>query len=250
MEDLSAAEPALKAAGEALNSLNKSNLTELKSFGTPAEDIIKVMGAVLILLSPPGKPAKDRSWKAGKGAMANVGVFLDQLINFDKEHIDATNLEALNPYLKDPDFNVDFVRTKSAAAAGLCSWVINIVHFYTVFCDVEPKRKALDQANVELAAAQAKLAEIKAKIAELNQNLSDLKAAYEKAVSDKLRCEEDAKKTQETLVLANRLIGGLASEKVRWGEAVAKFKEQETTLTGDVLLAAGNSTLFCSVLNS
>lgn len=34
-EDLTKAEPALLAAQEALNTLNKANLTELKSFGSP-----------------------------------------------------------------------------------------------------------------------------------------------------------------------------------------------------------------------
>lgn len=33
-----------------------------------------------------------------------------------------------------------------------------------MYCDVEPKRKALEAANAELAAAQAKLSKIKAKI--------------------------------------------------------------------------------------
>ena len=47
---------------------------------------------------------------------------------------------------------------------GLCSWAINIVKFYEVYCDVEPKRKALEQANSDLATAQEKLAKIKAKI--------------------------------------------------------------------------------------
>ena len=48
--------------------------------------------------------------------------------------------------------------------AGLCSWAINIIGFFDVFCDVEPKRKALQSANDELAAAQDKLSKIKAKI--------------------------------------------------------------------------------------
>ncbi len=46
----------------------------------------------------------------------------------------------------------------------MCSWVINIVGFFEVFCDVEPKRKALAAANAELAAAQEKLSKIKGKI--------------------------------------------------------------------------------------
>lgn len=48
--------------------------------------------------------------------------------------------------------------SKSAAAAGLCAWVINIVKFYEVYVVVEPKRRALNAANAELQAARDKLA--------------------------------------------------------------------------------------------
>ncbi|KAL7754360.1 hypothetical protein RI367_000341 [Sorochytrium milnesiophthora] len=237
-EDLRAAEPALAAALNALNTLNKANLTELKSFGSPSQEVVDVVAAVMVLLSPAGKIAKDRSWKAGKNMMAKVDSFLEQLVNFKKEEIDQSNLDALQPYLKNENFNEEFMKSKSLAAAGLCSWVVNIVGFYHVYCDVEPKRRALESATVELQASQAKLADIKAKIAELDRNLSELTAQFEKATADKLRCEEEAKATQETIVLANRLVGGLASEKIRWSEAVGKFKEQKKTLAGDVLLAA------------
>ncbi|KNC98870.1 uncharacterized protein SPPG_09316 [Spizellomyces punctatus DAOM BR117] len=237
-KDLAAAEPALAAAAGALDTLNKANLTELKSFGSPSQEVVNVAAAVMVLLSPPGKIAKDRSWKASKNMMAKVDAFLDNLINFDKENIDSSNLEALAPYLSDPNFNEDFMKSKSIAAAGLCSWVVNIVNYYHVYRDVEPKRKALEAANETLKESQARLAEIQSKIAELDRNLAELTAQFEKATADKLKCEEEARATQETIVLANRLVGGLASENVRWNEAVAKFKEQEKTLAGDVLMSA------------
>lgn len=97
--------------------------------------------------------------------MAKVDAFLDALINYDKENIHPDVIKAIEPYLKDPEFDPDFIRSKSAAAAGLSAWVINIIKFYEVFCDVEPKRKALAQANAELAAAQEKLSCIKRKVA-------------------------------------------------------------------------------------
>ena len=93
-----------------------------------------------------------------------VDQFLDSLIKFDKENIKDANLQAIKPYLANPEFEPEFIRSKSFAAAGLCAWAINIVKFYEVFCDVEPKRKALAAANAELAAAQEKLAKITAKI--------------------------------------------------------------------------------------
>ncbi|OAJ37788.1 hypothetical protein BDEG_21780 [Batrachochytrium dendrobatidis JEL423] len=238
MRDLSAAEPALAAAANALNSLNKANLTELKSFGSPSDEVKNVAAAVMVLLSPPGKIAKDRSWKASKNMMAKVDAFLESLINFNKEAIDQSNLDAIQPYLQDPNFNEEFMKSKSLAAASLCAWVVNIVMYYHVYCDVEPKRKALESANAELQSSQVRLRDIQSKIGELDRNLGDLRAKFEKATADKLKCEEEAKSTQETIVLANRLVNGLASEKVRWSEAVGRFKQQEKTIAGDVLVSA------------
>eukprot|EP00058_Branchiostoma_floridae_P013849 XP_002599337.1 hypothetical protein BRAFLDRAFT_275161 [Branchiostoma floridae] len=234
--DLAKAEPALLAAQAALDTLNKTNLTELKSFGSPPAAVVNVTAGVMVLLAPGGKVPKDRSWKAAKVVMAKVDDFLNQLVNYDKENVHENCQKAIQPYLADKEFDPDFIRAKSQAAAGLCAWVINIMRFYEVYCDVEPKRIALNQANAELAAAQDKLATIKAKIKELDANLAELTAAFEKATAEKLRCQEEAESTQRTISLANRLVGGLASENVRWAESVAQFKEQEKMLVGDVLL--------------
>ncbi|XP_032287636.1 dynein heavy chain 9, axonemal [Phoca vitulina] len=243
-EDLVKAEPALTAAQAALNTLNKTNLTELKSFGAPPPAVSNVSAAVMTLTAPGGRVPKDRSWKAAKVTMAKVDGFLDSLINFDKENIPESCLKAIRPYLQDPEFRPEFVATKSYAAAGLCSWVINIVRFYEVFCDVEPKRQALSRATADLTAAQENLAAIKAKIAHLNENLAKLTAKFEKATADKLKCQQEAEVTTGTISLANRLVGGLASENVRWAEAVQNFRHQESKLCGDILL----TTAFVSYL--
>lgn len=105
---------------------------------------------------------------------------MDSLINYDKENIHENNLKAVQPYLDDPEFEPDFIRSKSIAAAGICAWALNIIKFYHVFCDVEPKRQALAAANAELAAAEEKLAKIKAKIHELDENLAELTASFER----------------------------------------------------------------------
>lgn len=68
-DDLAKAEPALLAAREALNTLNKNNLTELKSFGTPPDAVVNVTAAVSVLLARNGKIPKDRSWKASKASL-------------------------------------------------------------------------------------------------------------------------------------------------------------------------------------
>lgn len=71
---------------------------------------------------------------------------------------------------------------------------------------------------------------------ELEEALSKLTNEFEKATEEKLKCQQEADKTYTTIELANRLIGGLASEKIRWAKAVSAYREQEKNLPGDVLL--------------
>ncbi|KFP53735.1 Dynein heavy chain 17, axonemal, partial [Cathartes aura] len=234
--DLAKAEPALVAAQEALNTLNKNNLTELKSFGSPPQAVVNVTAAVMVLTAPRGNIPKDKSWKAAKVMMGKVDTFLDTLKKFDKEHIPEACLKAFQASGRDP--HPASAEGKSTAAAGLCSWCLNIVRFYEVFCEVEPKRQALEEANAELAEAQEKLSRIKNKIADLNANLAALTAEFEKATAEKIKCQQEADATNRVITLANRLIRGLASENVRWAESVEMLREQEKTLCGDVLLVS------------
>ncbi|XP_053322781.1 dynein axonemal heavy chain 11 [Spea bombifrons] len=238
-EDLTKAEPALIAATTALNTLNKMNLTELKTFPNPPLAVTNVTAAVMVLLAPKGRVPKDRSWKAAKVFMGKVDDFLQALINYDKEHIHENSLKVVKEqYLKDPKFNPDLIRTKSFAAAGLCAWVINIVRFYEVYCDVEPKRRALAQANEDLGGATEKLEAIRKKLHELDKNLKRLTVSFEKATAEKVRCQEEVNRTNKTIQLANRLVKGLESENIRWSESIKTFEAQEKTLCGDVLLTA------------
>jgi dynein heavy chain len=102
--DLQKALPALKAAEEALNTLNRNNLTELKSFATPPAAILKVTASLQILLAPQSKieffqkfvkhkyfrldrVPRDRTWRAAKSMIGDVGVFLNTLLTYDKNHI-------------------------------------------------------------------------------------------------------------------------------------------------------------------
>uniref|UniRef100_A0A8C5IYP6 Dynein axonemal heavy chain 17 n=1 Tax=Junco hyemalis TaxID=40217 RepID=A0A8C5IYP6_JUNHY len=235
--DLAEAEVVLSAAREALDTLNKYNLTELKSFGSPPPEVVNVMAAVLILTAENGKIPKDKSWTAGKVKIGKADTFLASLKNFDGENIPEPCLKAFEPYRNDPSFNPEFIKSKSTAAAGLCSWCLNMVRFYEVHCIVKPKRQAVADADAELAEAQARLSKIKSKIA-LNQNLATLTAQFEKATAEKIKCQQEADETSKVINLANRLVGGLASENVRWAESVEDLKEQEKTLCGDVLLVS------------
>uniref|UniRef100_A0A3Q3ETL8 Dynein axonemal heavy chain 11 n=1 Tax=Labrus bergylta TaxID=56723 RepID=A0A3Q3ETL8_9LABR len=237
--DLTKAEPSLTAATEALNTLNKMNLTELKAFPNPPAAVINVAAAVMVLLAPRGRVPKDRSWKAARAFMGKVDVFLQALVSYDKEHIPESCLTVVKKeYLKNPEFHPDLVRTKSTAAAGLCAWTINIVRYYEIYCEVIPKRHALSQANAELETATAKMLTVKKKLVDLDTSLQSLTAQFEKATAEKISCQEEVTLTNQTIELANRLVKGLELEKERWSQATVQYEKQQKTLCGDVLITS------------
>ncbi|KAJ7420209.1 hypothetical protein BTVI_22374 [Pitangus sulphuratus] len=140
--------------------------------------------------------------------------------------------------------------------------------------DLKAKMERLENGLEKLNSTSAQVDELKAKLAaqevELKQKSEDAdklievvgveteKVSRKKAVADEEErkvalitqevqqkqkdCEEDLAKAEPALAAAqaalNTLnkVGGLASENVRWAEAVKAFKEQQSTLCGDVLL--------------
>ncbi|KAM9302491.1 LOW QUALITY PROTEIN: dynein axonemal heavy chain 11 [Morus bassanus] len=238
-DDLLKDEPVLVAATAALDILNKVSLAELKAFTNPPVAVTNVIAAVMVLLAHKGKEPKDRSWKATKLLMGKVPEFLQGLINYDKEHIPQNCLKVVKEhYLKDPDFKPNYVHSKSFAAAGLSAWIINIVKFNEVYCEVEPKHFLLAQANADLAAATEKLEAMRKKLPVLDSNLCKLTASLEKAVAEKVQCQDDVNRTNTMIELANRLVEGLQSENMRWSQSVENLKAQKKTLCGDILFTA------------
>ena len=60
--------------------------------------------------------------------------------------------------------------------------------------------------------------------------MAELTREFEEATAAKLKCQQEAEATALTISLANRLVGGLVSEKVRWAESVKTMKKDEKTI--------------------
>ena len=69
---------------------------------------------------------------------------------------------------------------------------------------MEPKRRALEEANAQLQDAQTKLKQVKDKVLDLEATLEKLTGDYQKAIDEKMRCQEEADATNKTIQLANR----------------------------------------------
>eukprot|EP00877_Chromochloris_zofingiensis_P015255 jgi/Chrzof1/9984/Cz04g22250.t1 len=238
-KELAAAEPLVAQAEAALDTLNKKDLGETKSLKKPPPGVDDITAVVIILLE---NNPKDKSWGAAQKLMNNVDKFMDRLRGFkavvDEGKIAKKTVDACRSYLELPHFNRDIIFNKSRAAAGLCDWAINIVKYYDVVSEVEPKRQELAAANAKLQEANTMLAAVQQKVAELNAKVQDLEAQYNIAVEDKEAAIKESERCQLKLQLANRLISALASEGERWARTVEQLRQSYDVLTGDMLLAS------------
>ncbi|CAM9099296.1 unnamed protein product [Ectocarpus fasciculatus] len=233
--ELAVAKPALMAAQEAVNCLDKASLTELKSFSKPPPGVDLVTTALLIMVK---LEKKNFSWENAKKMMAKVDAFKEQLEEYRGEDIPEEVVKRVQPLLLEPDFTYAVMKTKSAAAANLCNWVINIINFNQIYKKVKPLMDALEAAQEAKAAAIADLAKVEDALAVINAHLGKLEKSFIEATEEKSRVEGQARACQERLGLAERLTKGLASENKRWGEEVERLRTRGSSIVGDVLLAA------------
>ncbi|CAH8499452.1 unnamed protein product [Schistosoma intercalatum] len=229
--DLAQAMPALEAAVQALESLNKKDITEIKSYGKPPLLVQKVLEAVMILRGA------DPSWAESKRQLGEQD-FIKQLINFDKDNISDKTLKKIGQYCSQDDFQPDVVGKVSSAAKSLCMWVRAMDVYGRVYRVVEPKRQRLKQAEEVLHEKQAQLAAAQAKLDEVNAEMRRLQQEYNEKMEQKEELRKKAEHTEKMLDRASKLVSGLAGEKLRWEASVADLLRKIDLLPGDCLLAS------------
>ncbi|CAM9358663.1 unnamed protein product [Ascophyllum nodosum] len=233
--ELAAAKPPLIAAQEAVNCLDKASLIELRSFNKPPPGVELVTTALLIMVK---LEKKSFGWDNARKMMARVDVFKKELEEYRGEDIPEEIVKQVERLLKEPEFTYSVMRTKSAAAANLCKWVINTINFNQIYKKVKPLMDALESAQEAKAAALADLAKVEDTLATIKSHLGDLERSFIEAIEKKNRVEEEARVCEERLGLAERLTNGLANEYKRWGEEVERLRRMASSTVGDVMLAA------------
>ena len=230
--DLDAAMPAYENAVKALELLDKKSIQEVKSFSTPPELVAFTLEAVCILLDV--KP----DWPSAKKLLNDMN-FLQRLKDYNKDDIDSKKIRKLQNYVKHPDFTEEKMKQVSSAACCLCMWVNAIVIYDGVVKTIAPKREKLLEAETDLEHVVAELNHKQLKLEAIVAKVARLEEEYENSVRNKKDIEEKAQLTGIQLERAEKLIGGLAEEKIRWTSLEAQLKQDLINLVGNMLLCTG-----------
>ena len=233
--ELEEAKPAMEAAADAVNCLSKASLTELKSFSKQPPGVDKVTTAMLILVKG---ERRNFSWDNAKKMMMKVDQFKTTLEEFDATTIPQEVLDRLEPMIQDPNFTFEKMKKKSEAAANLCKWIVSTFTYNKIYTKVKPLMESLEAAQKERLMAEQSVQEITMIVDDLEKRLAELQNSFLEATDEKARVEAEALTCETRLSLAERLVTGLASENLRWGNEVEGLKASKISLIGDVLLSS------------
>jgi dynein heavy chain len=178
-------------------------------------------------------------WEASKKLLADPG-FVPSLKDYDKDNVPPKVIEQIRKtYMTNPDFTPQNAAKASSAAEGMCKWVVAMDSYERVAKVVAPKKASLAIAEAEYSEVMKELTIKEAELRDVMDKLGAMEAQLESSVKEKARLEAEVELCSTKLDRAEKLIGGLGGEKVRWTESAAQLGIKYKNLTGDMLISAG-----------
>ena len=174
-QELAKAMPIYQSALAALDTLNKNDIIEMKSYAKPPEDLVLVINCVCFLLDKP------ENWDEGKKLMNQPDGFITSLKTFDKNNIKEAKLKKLKKYTQDPKFVPELIEKKSKAGKSICLWAKAIDNYSEVIKIIKPKQEGLAKAEGELKVADAELSQKKASLRKIQDEVAALDANLERS---------------------------------------------------------------------
>uniref|UniRef100_A0A8B9MLI2 Dynein axonemal heavy chain 10 n=1 Tax=Accipiter nisus TaxID=211598 RepID=A0A8B9MLI2_9AVES len=224
--------PILEAAKLELQKLDKSDVTEIRSFAKPPKQVQTVLKCVLIM-----RGYKELNWKTAKGTMSEAN-FLRSLMEIDFDGITQSQVKTVRGLLNDLKTPMSEMELVSKAGLGMLKFVEAVMSYCDVVKEVKPKREKVARLERNYYLSKRELEKIKAELATIQDELKALGNKYQEAIKEKQQLQEEAEIMQRRLDAADKLIFGLRSENKRWTKELEDYEIRKVKLLGDCLLCA------------
>lgn len=142
-DQIEAANPVMDASGEALRSVNKADLSEIKTFKNPHTLVKQVAGGVAIALKT------DPDWTNSKRLLSDPNL-LPLIANYDHDNMDDETADTLENYLNENNITPERVAVTSKGAAGIAGWLRALVNHHKVIQTIKPIMNQREEAKTML----------------------------------------------------------------------------------------------------
>lgn len=233
MEDLSKVEPAVREAQQAVQSIKKQNLIEVRSMTNPPAPVKLAMESICLLL---GESSND--WKSVRSMIVGEN-FISTIVNFNSENLsDSIRKQMREKYLKNPDYTYEKINRASSACGPLVKWACAQLNYADMVRQIEPLRNELKSLEAEASVNKNKANENEEILGRLKSTIESYEEEYGSLKYEAKLIEESLKSVESKVNRSMALLSSLSSERIRWDTASHEFKSQMENIAGDVLLSS------------
>ncbi|XP_055846761.1 dynein heavy chain, cytoplasmic isoform X3 [Episyrphus balteatus] len=234
MADLAQVEPAVIEAQQAVKSIKKQQLVEVRTMANPPAVVKLALESICLLL---GENASD--WKSIRAVIMRENFINSIVSNFGTEDItDEVREKMKSKYLSNPDYNFEKVNRASMACGPMVKWAIAQIEYADMLKRVEPLRDELQSLEDQAALNMKHAKETKDLVTQLEQSIAAYKEEYAQLISQAQAIKTDLENVQAKVDRSIALLKSLNIERERWESTSETFKSQMSTIIGDVLLSA------------
>ncbi|XP_078467787.1 dynein axonemal heavy chain 10-like [Lampetra planeri] len=229
-EALAAAMPVLEAARKALQELDKSDVTEIRSFVKPPKQVQTVCECILVM-----QAYKDTSWKSARSMMSDTS-FLRTLMEMDCDAITPSQVKTIRGLMKLTAY--EEMVAVSRAGAGMLKFVEAVMGYCDVARDIKPKREKAAKLERNYHQSKRELGKIQQEFASLQALGATLMKKYEEAMIEKQQLQSETEIMERQLIAVDKLFAGFGSENIRWAAELDELQTRRLRLLGDCLICA------------
>ncbi|KAG8561687.1 hypothetical protein GDO81_015440 [Engystomops pustulosus] len=232
-EDLDQVEPAVIEAQNAMSSIKRQHLVEVKAMGNPPAAVKMALESICLLL---GEETTD--WKKIRTVFLRDN-FISNIINLNPEDLsDAIREKMKKNYLSNPSYNYEIVNRASLACGPMVKWAIAQLNYADMLKRVEPLRNELQKLEDDAKDNQQKANEVEQMIRDLEASIARYKEEYAVLISEAQAIKADLAAVEAKVNRSTALLKSLSAERDRWEKTSETFKNQMSTIAGDCLLSA------------
>ncbi|XP_065449670.1 cytoplasmic dynein 1 heavy chain 1-like isoform X1 [Chrysemys picta bellii] len=231
-EELDKVEPAVIDAQNAVSSIRKQHLVEVRAMANPPASVKLALESICLLL---GEETND--WKKIRPVILRDN-FISSIVNFNTEDLSDSIREKMKKnFMSNPSYNYEIINRASLACGPLVKWAIAQMNYADMLKRVEPLRNELQKLEDDAKDHQPKANEVEQMIRDLEASTARYKEEYAVLISEAQAIKADLAAVEAKVNRSTALLKNLSAERERWEKTSETFKNQMSTIAGDCLLS-------------
>ena len=238
-EQLAVVEPKVEAARDAVGSIRKEYLEELRGMPHPPAAVRLALEAVLMVLdAAQRKHDSQYSWANIRSRMRG-SEFISSIVNYDAMSLPKGLRSRIETkVLNNPDFDVKKISFASRAAGPLAEWTHAVLDFAAVVEAVEPLQAEVIELHEEREELQVQQRQADDEVQRLELAIEQCKRDYAVLVAEAEKVRQEIKESELNLRRSEEMLDSLADEWNRWVKDLNGFNVAAVSVWGNAVLGA------------